>query len=130
MSDRSIVLVDRWGIEQPTPKLNGRARKIAATPPAEHRPDMRKIRALHAPGRMDIQARYDLAQTTVDNQKHWAQADNYDADSANNRWVRSIMVRRSRYEAANNGYVDGIESTHATFVVHISPKARRSTRSG
>ncbi len=125
MSDRSIVLVDRWGIEQPAPKMNGsRVRRIAATPPAEHVPDMPKIRAAHALGRHDIHGRYDLAQTTTDNQKHWAQADNYDADSANNRWVRSIMVRRSRYEAANNGYVDGIQSTHATFVVRKGPRLR------
>ncbi|MCY2990641.1 MAG: phage portal protein, partial [Planctomycetota bacterium] len=57
-------------------------------------------------------------------QKHWGQADNYDADSANNRWVRGLMVRRSRYEAANNGYVDGIQTTHATFVVRKGPRLR------
>ena len=125
MSDRNIVLVDRWGIEQPAPKMNGsRARRIAATPSAEQVPNMRKIRAAHALGRYDIHGRYDLAQTTTDNQKHWSQADNYDADSANNRWVRGLMVRRSRYEAANNGYVDGIQTTHATFVVRKGPRLR------
>ncbi len=77
-------------------------------------PKNRLGRGLHVIGgirqrdRNAIHARYDLAQTTVDNQKHWAQADYYDADSANNRWTRGLMVRRSRYETANNGYVDGI----------------------
>ena len=127
MSDNGrLILVDRWGIEQPARKVNGRpqSRKIAATPPEENGPDMRKIRAAHAAGRMDIQGTYDLAQTTVDNAKHWAAADNYDADSANSRWVRQTMVKRSRYEAANNGYVDGIQSTHATFVVRKGPRLR------
>ncbi|MCY2996197.1 MAG: hypothetical protein NTY19_51360, partial [Planctomycetota bacterium] len=65
-NDRNIIVVDRWGIEQPAPKMNGsRARKIAANPPAERVPNMRKIRAAHALGRRDIHAKYDLAQTTV-----------------------------------------------------------------
>ena len=71
-----------------------------------------------------FRARTIWPQTTVDNAKHWAAADKYDADSANSRWVRQTMVKRSRYEAANNGYVDGMQSTPATFVVRKGPRLR------
>lgn len=121
-----LIIVDRWGIEQPPgPKADPRSRQIAIAPESDEGEARRKrIRAAHAPGPVDIHAKYDLASTTADNQKHWAQADSYDADSANNRWVRNTMVRRARYEAGNNAYIDGIQSTHATFVVRKGPRLR------
>lgn len=74
-----------------------------------------------------IRARYDAAQTTDDNKRHWAAADSLDADSANSQAVRSRLVTRSRYEIANNGYLDGIVQTFATDLVGIGPKLRMET---
>lgn len=121
-----IIVVDKYGIEQAAePRaVDPRYRSPAIAPDGDGDDRRKRIRALHAAGPMDIQAKYDLAQTTTDNSKHWAQADNYDADSANNRWVRGTMVRRSRYEGQNNAYIDGIQSTHATFVVRKGPRLR------
>jgi len=81
---------------------------------------------IHAvPGmRHPIHASYDLAQTTTDNSKHWGQTDAYDADSANARGIRQLLVRRSRYETNNNGFIDGLTRTHATFVVRKGPKLK------
>lgn len=76
------------------------------------------------PANGEIHATYDLAQTLTDNQKHWAFTDSYDADSANSRVVREILTRRSRYESSNNGIVNGIQRTHATFVIRKGPKLR------
>lgn len=76
-----------------------------------------------------IRARYDLAQTTNDNKNHWAAADSYDADSANSAAVRSITVRRSRYETENNGYAKGMLRTMANYTVGRGPKLRLQTRS-
>lgn len=76
-----------------------------------------------------IRAGYDLAQTTDDNSKHWGQADAYDSDSANSRAVRKLMIHRSRYESANNGFVDGLTKTDATFVIRTGPRLRLTSNS-
>jgi capsid protein len=69
----------------------------------------------------DVRARYDAAGDSVEFQNYWAAADAYDADSANSKGVRKRLVMRSRYEAANNGYADGIAQTHSNFVVGLGP---------
>lgn len=76
-----------------------------------------------------IRAKYDLAQTTDDNSKHWGQADAYDSDSANSRAVRKLMIHRSRYETGNNGYIDGLTKTDATFVIRTGPRLRLTSNS-
>jgi len=74
-----------------------------------------------------IRGSYDLAQTTDGNKNHWAAADNYNADSANSKSVRSTTVKRSRYETGNNGYLKGITRTQAAYVVGRGPKLRMQT---
>lgn len=64
-----------------------------------------------------IDASYDAARTTPEHAAYWANADVRDADSANSRNVRHTLIKRSRYEAGSNGYVDGIYSTHANYIV-------------
>ena len=49
-----------------------------------------------------VKARYDAAQTTPLNQRHWAQADWLSADAALHPGIRRTLRVRSRYEAANN----------------------------
>ncbi len=72
------------------------------------------------PGRRfvrSLQARYDAAQTTSDNTRHWVNADDLSAQAANSREVRRILRRRARYECANNPYAQGILRTLANELV-------------
>lgn len=75
-----------------------------------------------------IRGSYDLAQTTNDNRRHWASADSYDADSANSKAVRDTMVKRSRMETGNNGYLKGINLTQANYVIGRGPTLRMQSR--
>lgn len=74
-----------------------------------------------------IRAKYDAASDSVEFQNYWANTDAYDADSANSKAVRQRLVKRSRYEVANNGYADGIAQTHANFVVGLGPTLQVKT---
>lgn len=79
--------------------------------------------------RRQVNATYDAARTTTDHSNYWANADSYDADAANSRAVRETLVKRARYEVANNGYADGIARTYATAVVGTGPKLRMQSGS-
>lgn len=68
-----------------------------------------------------VNARYDLAQTSANNRNHWSWADNLNAAQANSRGVRTVLRNRARYERANNGYIDGITSTYAIDLVGTGP---------
>lgn len=87
-----------------------------------------EVSALARPTRK-IDATYDAASDSTEHQNYWANADNYDADSANSQIVRRKLVARSRYEVANNGFADGIVQTYATDLVGIGPKLRMQTAS-
>lgn len=69
-----------------------------------------------------IQAKFDLAQTTADNRKHWANADGLSARAAMSPAVRRVVRLRSRYEAENNSWYSGILRTAANHVVGIGPR--------
>lgn len=72
--------------------------------------------------RKPIQARFDLAQTTSQNRKHWANADGLSARAALSPGVRRIVRLRSRYEAENNSWYAGILRTAATHIVGPGPR--------
>jgi capsid protein len=74
-----------------------------------------------------VRATYDAARTSDEFRNYWANADALDADAANSRAVRARLVQRSRYEAANNGYVDGILQTQANYLVGTGPALRMQT---
>ena len=65
------------------------------TPPEQH---------FHHP----VVARFDAAQTTKDNVRHWAMADYLSADQEAQPEVRRVLRQRSRYEIANNSYAKGL----------------------
>jgi len=67
-------------------------------------------------------ARYDAAQTTNDNKRHWANADGLSADAANSAAVREKLRRRARYEVANNSYGKGIVLTLANDTIGTGPR--------
>ncbi len=69
-----------------------------------------------------LKARYDAAQTTVDNARHWAMADSLSADSAASSDVRRKLRERARYEVANNSYAKGIVLTLANDCIGTGPR--------
>ncbi|OEU67458.1 MAG: hypothetical protein BBJ57_02055 [Desulfobacterales bacterium PC51MH44] len=71
-----------------------------------------------------LQARYDAAQTTDQNSRHWANAGmvGMTADDRNNNQVRNILKSRSRYEYDNSGYVKRIINKTSREIVGKSIK--------
>jgi len=60
-----------------------------------------------------LRARFDAAQTTSQNARHWAMSDALSADGAASPEVRKTLRQRARYEVANNSYAKGIVLTLA-----------------
>jgi capsid protein len=77
-----------------------------------------------------VRARYDSAQTTDDNKRHWAAADSLSAVSANSAYVRKRLRERSRYEVANNSYARGILNTISAYTVGAGPTLQLTYRGG
>ena len=69
-----------------------------------------------------IRAKYDAAQTTADNTRHWGNADHLSADAATSPTVRATLRSRSRYEVANNSYARGIVETLANDTIGAGPR--------
>jgi len=74
-------------------------------------------------------AKYDAAQTTADNRRHWANADGLSATAAGSVAVRKTLRNRARYEVANNSYAAGIMATLANDVVGTGPRLQMGTAS-
>lgn len=69
-----------------------------------------------------VAARYDSAQTSRHNQKHWAQADHLGPNASNSRGVRQTIRSRARYEAfESNSYARGIVSTLCNDTIGAGP---------
>jgi lambda family phage portal protein len=68
------------------------------------------------------QSRYDSAQTTEGNRRHWANADHLSAQAANSPFVRSKLRSRSRYEIANNGYAKGLVRRRTNDTIGTGPR--------
>jgi lambda family phage portal protein len=67
-------------------------------------------------------ASFDAAKTTDENRNHWANADALGANAAANPGVRATLRNRSRYEAANNGYVGGMIRGRANATIGVCPR--------
>ena len=74
-----------------------------------------------------LRARYDAAQTTVENARHWAMADGLSADAAMTPDVRRTLRNRARYEVANNSYAKGMVLTIAGDCVGTGPRLQLLT---
>jgi len=80
------------------------------------------------PGRpVILRARYDAAQTTADNARHWAMADSLSADASASADVRKKLRERARYEVANNSYAKGIVLTIANDCIGTGPRLQLLT---
>jgi len=82
------------------------------------------------PAGRPIRARYDAAQTTAENIRHWSYADSLSADSANSPAVRKRLRERARYEVANNGWARSMVETLAHEVIGTGPRIQVRTGSG
>jgi len=87
-------------------------------------------RKVSLPGTLVLRAKFDSAQTTPDNRRHWANADHLSADAAANASVRRTLRNRARYEVANNSYARGIVLTLANDVVGTGPRLQMLTADG
>lgn len=80
-----------------------------------------------SPPRVPIRARYDAAQTTDENRRWWAQADNLSARAANDPVTRLKLRTRARYEVANNSWAHGIADSLADYMVGDGPMLQMLT---
>ncbi len=87
-----------------------------------------RIPDLRGGGRL-LRARFDAAQTTEDNRRHWSAADALSADSEASAEVRRTLRMRARYEVANNSYAKGIVLTLANDLVGTGPRLQMLTGS-
>ena len=78
-------------------------------------------------GRRFVVAKFDSAQTTPDNRKHWANSDGLSPNAAVNPEVRRILRNRARYEVANNSYAKGIILTLANDTIGTGPRLQMLT---
>jgi lambda family phage portal protein len=74
-----------------------------------------------------VVAKFDSAQTTADNRKHWANADGLSPNAAINPEVRRVLRNRARYEVANNSYAKGIVLTLANDTIGTGPRLQMLT---
>jgi lambda family phage portal protein len=74
-----------------------------------------------------ILASFDVAQTTPDNRKHWANADGLSARAAVSPAVRRVVRLRSRYEAENNSWYSGLLRTAVNHIVSNGPRLQLRT---
>ena len=66
--------------------------------------------------------KYDSAQTTDENKKHWLQADSDSANAANSPMVRKILRERARHEVQNNPIASGLIGTIGQHLIGTGPR--------
>lgn len=91
-------------------------------------PDGRPARTSFRAARAMVRARYDAAQTTPENARHWAEADALSARTANSPDVRQKLRTRARYETANNSYAKGMVETIANDTIGTGPRLQLLSR--
>lgn len=69
-----------------------------------------------------LRARFDAAQTTRDNSRHWGASDTLSADEEASPEIRRILRQRSRYEVANNSYAKGLVQMLANDCIGSGPR--------
>lgn len=74
-----------------------------------------------------VRGRFDAAQTTKDNARHWSAADFLSADAEASPEVRRILRTRARYEVSNNAYAKGIVQTLANDAIGTGPRLQSLT---
>mgnify|MGYP004712472181 CR=1 FL=1 len=80
------------------------------------------FRSRTPPKQKVVKARFDAAQTTTDNHRHWAAADHLSADMEASPEVRRTLRQRARYEVANNSYAKGLVQMLANDTIGTGPR--------
>lgn len=95
----------------------------------EPAPDRDKSRWLHSYTRA-IRAKYDSAQTTIENERYWAMADGRSARAALDPSIREKIRQRARYEALESGsFAKGMVAAKVNDVVGRGPQLQVQTPS-
>jgi lambda family phage portal protein len=69
-----------------------------------------------------LRLKYDAAQTTPENSRHWLMADGLSADASMTPEIRRTLRNRARYEVANNAYARGLVLTLADTCIGTGPR--------
>ena len=83
---------------------------------------LKSIFRSRTPPKQLVRARFDAAQTTRDNWRHWSAADHLSADMEAAPEVRRTLRMRSRYEVANNSYARGLVLMLANDTIGTGPR--------
>ena len=83
---------------------------------------LKSIFRSRTPPKQLVRARFDAAQTTRDNWRHWSSADHLSADMEAAPEVRRTLRMRSRYEVANNSYARGLVQMLANDTIGTGPR--------
>lgn len=83
-------------------------------------PETRRLSSMQRQ-RDALSARFDAAQTTDENAKHWSAADYLGPNAELNAYTRRLLRSRARYECANNSYLAGIVRTLANDTIGTGP---------
>lgn len=83
-------------------------------------PQTRRMSALQRQ-QSAVRAKFDAAQTTNENSRHWSNADYLGPNSELNPQVRRDLRSRARYECANNTYAAGMIRTLANDTIGTGP---------
>ena len=86
----------------------------------EERQQELQAQSRHLP--LHIQLKYDAAQTTPENARHWAMADGLSADGSMMPEIRRTLRNRARLEVANNAYAKGLVLTLAATCIGTGPR--------
>lgn len=76
-----------------------------------------RVKSLFSQTPKALTAKFDLAQTTSENRKHWANADILSSRAALNPAVRRLVRMRSRHESENNSWYKGMLHTASNHIV-------------
>jgi len=80
-----------------------------------------------AASQRNLQSTYDAAQISEETIRHYSEADNLSARSANSAQVRQHLRDRVRYEVANNSWAGGVADALADFMIGDGPKLQLLT---
>lgn len=75
-----------------------------------------------------VRARFDAAQTTNENQRHWANADYLGPNAELDPGVRRKLRSRARYECANNTYASGMLRSLSLETIGTGPSLQVADR--
>lgn len=77
-----------------------------------------------------IQLKYDAAQTTPSNARHWANADGLSPIESNSEPIRQLLRNRARYEIANDTIAQGIIDTLVDDTIGTGPRLQITSDEG